>query len=85
MDTTQQQTPTAPKAESKKEALQGIYEDFRTTMKAVVGDFESTIGKHKILLIISFLVFLAYRNKQLTVDQFVKSLEKKLLKDGDVE
>lgn len=67
----------------KKEELKTIYDDFKTTMKAVVGDFESVIAKHKFLLIISFLAFLLYRNKQLTVEQFVKSLEKKLLQNGN--
>ena len=74
-----------PKATTKKEALKSVYDDFKSTMSAIVGDFEETIGKHKFLLIISFLAFLLYRNKQLTVDQFVKKLEKRLLSSGDLE
>ena len=65
--------------DSKKEFLKDMYEDFKSTMKVVLGDFEETIGKHKLLLIFSFLAFLLYRNKQFTVDQFVQKLEKKLL------
>lgn len=75
----------AKKAEEKKESLKGVYEDFKGTMSAIVGDFEEVIGKHKFLLVITFLAFLLYRNKQFTVDQFVKSLEKRILNNGDVQ
>ena len=65
--------------------LKTVYDDFKVTMGAIFGDFEETIGKHKFLLLLSFLAFLFYKNRELTVDHFVKRVEKKLLGDGFIE
>jgi hypothetical protein len=75
--------PKAKTAEKAKEVkfLKELYGDFKTTMGEVFGDAESIFKKHKLLVIIAFIGFLLYRNKQFTIEQFVNKLEEKLGKD----
>lgn len=77
--------PRPKKAEvaQKKEIqfLKGLYGDFKATMSEVFGDAEDVFRKHKLLVIIAFIGFLLYRNKQFSIEQFVNKLEDKLKKD----
>jgi len=63
--------------------LKKLYVDFKETLASVFGDAENVVTKHKLLLIIAFIAFLLYRNKQFTIEQFVKRLEGKL-KESDL-
>jgi len=61
--------------------LKQLYTDFKSTLTSVFGDAENVVSKHKILVIVAFIAFLLYRNKQFTIEQFVQRLEGKLKKD----
>jgi len=58
--------------------LKGLYTDFKNTMTSVFGDAEEVFKKHKLLIILAFFAFLLYRNKQFTIEQFVKKLEERI-------
>jgi hypothetical protein len=58
--------------------LKNLYADFKETFSTVLGDGEEVWKKHKLLVILAFLGFLYYRNKQFTIGDFVKKLEDKI-------
>jgi len=58
--------------------LKNLYEDFKETMGETLGDAGDTFKKHKLLIIVAFLAFLYYRNKQFSIGQFVQKLEDRI-------
>lgn len=63
------------KKQKEAKLLQNLYKDFKGTLGEALGDAGETFKKHKVLVIIAFLVFLLYRNKQLSISNFVKKIE----------
>jgi len=63
--------------------LRGLYQDFRDTMGDAFGDAGSVWKKNKLVIIIAFVAFLLYKNKQFSIEQFVKRLEDKV--KGDID
>lgn len=63
------------------QSMKRFYNDFKEVTGEVFGDAEATFKKHKLLLILAFLGFLYYRNKQFSIAQFVEKLEKSIKGD----
>lgn len=63
--------------------MRGMYDDFKETLSAVVGDSGDFAKKHKWMFIIGFLLFLWNRNRTFTIDGFVKKLEDNLAGGGE--
>jgi len=63
--------------------LKKLYEDFKETMGAVLGDGKEFVFKHKVLIAVAFIAFLIFRNKQFSIEQFVRKLEERLKGDRD--
>ena len=61
--------------------LKNLYEDFKETFGEVFGDAGDLWGRHKLLVIVAFLGFLYYRNKQFSIAEFVEKIENKIKKD----
>lgn len=58
--------------------LQNLYGDFNKTLTDIVGDTGKTLKKHKVLVLLAFLGFLYFRNKQFSIAEFVKKLEERI-------
>ena len=61
--------------------IKELFADFKDTLTEALGDTGVFIKKHKLLLVIAFLGFLWYRNRQFTIGGFVKELEKRIKGD----
>ena len=63
------------------QSMKKFYREFKDVTGEVFGDAGETLKKHKLLLMLAFLGFLYYRNKQFSIAQFVEKLEKRIKGD----
>lgn len=61
--------------------LKSLYTDFNDTLETALGDAGKTVKKHPVLVIGAFLLFLLWRNKSFTIENFVKKLEERIKAD----